>query len=139
VTAPVAVVDTNVVVSGLITSARGSPTAVILDAMLAGRFSFLLSVELLAEYREVLLRPAIRRHHGLADAEVDAVLTDLAMNGILHEPGPAASTPPDPGDDHVWALLETPAAILVTGDEALRRRAPDPARVLSPRDFLRLL
>jgi hypothetical protein len=104
VTAPVAVVDTNIVVSGS-SRARGSPTAVILDAMLAGRFSFLLSVALLAEHREVLLRPAIRRHHGLSDAEVDAVLTDLAMNGTLHEPGPAASAPPDPGDDHGWALL----------------------------------
>jgi hypothetical protein len=37
----------------------------------------------------------------------------------------------------VWALLESEAAaILVTGDDALRRRAPDPARVLSPRQFL---
>lgn len=135
-TRPVAVIDTNVVVSGLVGREPGSPPAVILDAMLAGRFTYLLSVDLLAEYREVLLRPAIRRHHGLTDAEVEVVLTDLAMNGTLHEPGPSTAALPDAGDRHVWALLEDSTAVLVTGDDALRRRSPDPSRVLSPRQFL---
>ena len=71
------------------------------------------------------------------DAEVEVVLTELALNGTLHDPGPAAKAPPDAGDRHVWALLEdAPAAVLVTGDDALRRRAPEPTRVLSPRLFL---
>ena len=65
-----AVIDTNVVVSGLIGGEHQSPTTAILDAMLGGSFTFLLSLDLLAEYREVLLRPAIRRRHGLTDAEV---------------------------------------------------------------------
>ena len=55
------VVDTNVVVSGLLTSVADAPPAMLLDAMLAGRVSFLLSTDLLAEYRDVLLRPAIAR------------------------------------------------------------------------------
>jgi predicted solute-binding protein len=67
---------------------------------------------------------------------VDVVLTELAMNGTLHEPGPSVKALPDAGDRHLWALLETTPAVLVTGDDALRRRAPDPARVLSPRQFL---
>jgi len=137
VTPPVAVVDTNVIVSGLIGTERASPTTVILDAMLRGRFTYLLSLDLLAEYREVLLRSAIRRHHGLTDAEVEVVLTELALNGTLHEPGPTAKVLPDADDRHLWALLEdAAAAVLVTGDDALRRRAPEPTRVLSPRQFL---
>lgn len=135
-TPPVAVIDTNVIVSGLIGGEPESPTAVILDAMLGGRFSYLLSLDLLAEYREVLLRPAIRRRHGLTDAEVEVILTELALNGTLYEPGPASAALPDAGDRHLWALLEDAAAVLVTGDDALRRRAPEPARVLSPRQFL---
>ena len=56
---PALVVDTNVVVSGLITSDATAPTARILDAMLRGELRFLLSEELLSEYRSVLLRPKI--------------------------------------------------------------------------------
>jgi putative PIN family toxin of toxin-antitoxin system len=136
VTPPVAVIDTNIIVSGLIGGEPGSPTAVILDAMLGGRFTYPLSLDLLAEYREVLLRPAIRRRHGLTEAEVEVILTELALNGTLHEPGPAAVDLPDAGDRHVWALLEDAAAVLVTGDDPLRRRAPEPSRVLSPRQFV---
>jgi uncharacterized protein len=136
VTPPVAVIDTNVIVSGLIGGERESPTAVILDAMLGGRFTYLLSLDLLAEYREVLLRPAIRRRHGLTEAEVEVVITELALNGTLHDPVPSVAALPDAGDRHLWALLEDAAAILVTGDDALRRRAPEPDRVVSPRQFL---
>ncbi len=136
-TLPAAVIDTNVVVSGLIGGERTSPTTAILDAMLGGRFTFLLSLDLLSEYREVLLRPAVRGRHGLTDAEVEVVLTELALNGTLHDPAPSAAALPDTGDRHLWALLEDAAvAVLVTGDEALRRRAPEPTRVLSPRQFV---
>jgi len=137
VTPPVAVIDTNVIVSGLVGGERESPTTMILDAMLGGRFTYLLSLDLLAEYREVLLRPAIRRRHGLTDAEVEVVLTELALNGTLHDPKPATKVLPDADDSHLWALLEAAAAaVLVTGDDALRRRAPEPTRVMSPRQFL---
>jgi hypothetical protein len=44
-----AVVDTNVVVEGLLTKDPAAPTARILDGMLAGSFPFILSVVLLAE------------------------------------------------------------------------------------------
>jgi putative PIN family toxin of toxin-antitoxin system len=137
VTLPAAVIDTNVIVSGLIGGERQSPTAVILDAMLHGRFTYLISLDLLAEYREVLLRSAIRRRHGLTDAEVEVLLTELALNGTLHDPAPTLIAPPDPDDRHLWALLEdAPSVVLVTGDDALRRRSPEPTRVLSPRQFV---
>ena len=139
-TPPVAVIDTNVIVSGLITGERESPTAVTLDAMLGGRFTYLLSLDLLAEYRLVLLRPAIRRRHGLTEAHVETILTELALNGTVHEPASSGEALADAGDRHLWALLEdTTTAVLVTGDDVLRSRAPDPARIMSPRQFIALL
>ncbi|MFO7631694.1 MAG: PIN domain-containing protein, partial [Caldilinea sp.] len=59
------VIDANVLVSGLLTHDPLSPLASIVDGMLVGRIRFLLSSRLLAEYREVLLRPRVQRRHGL--------------------------------------------------------------------------
>jgi putative PIN family toxin of toxin-antitoxin system len=140
VTLPIAVIDTNVVVSGLLTGERASPTAAVLDGMVRARFAYLLSLDLLAEYREVLLRPRISRRHGLGDADVESILTELALNGRVCQPPTVTGTLPDPGDRHLWALLESdPTAVLVTGDAALQGHAPHPGRVLSPRRFLVLL
>lgn len=139
-TLPVAVIDTNVVISGLLTGERASPTAAILEDMLRGHFTYLLSLELLAEYREVLLRPRIRRRHGLGAADVEALVTELALNGSVRDPPQVAEAVPDFRDRHLWALLRSDsAAVLVTGDDALLRSPPEPGRVLSPRRFLSLL
>src|SRR5690606_2425361 len=48
------IVDTNVVVAGLLTGNDASPVARVLDGMLAGSFPFVVSEALLAEYRTVL-------------------------------------------------------------------------------------
>lgn len=58
------IVDTNVVVSGLLTGNAASPVARVLDGMLAVAFPFVASEALLAEYRDVLVRPALRKLHG---------------------------------------------------------------------------
>ena len=77
------VIDTNVVVAGLLTGNTDSPTARILDGMCKGAFPFLLSTALLAEYREVLLRKKIRKLHGLSERDVEALLVALATNAIV--------------------------------------------------------
>jgi uncharacterized protein len=131
-----AVIDTNIVVSGLLTRLAVSPTARILDGMLAGGFRFLLSIELLAEYREVLLRPKIRRRHRLSDADVDVLLTEIAANGIMFEVERSGKPRRKRGDEHLWELLAagTPA-VLVTGDQKLVDEPVGKARVMSARDF----
>jgi putative PIN family toxin of toxin-antitoxin system len=137
--AAVVVVDTNVLVSGLLAGEPNATVRHIVDAMLAGQFPFLLSEALLREYRQVLLRPHLQRLHGLTEAETDIVLTELTANGLWREPGDAPPAP-DPGDNHLWALLATqPGSILVTGDRRLLENPPDFASVLSPKSFLRLL
>jgi uncharacterized protein len=132
---PAAVIDTNVVVAGLITEDADSPTARILDGMRRGAFPFLLSDRLLAEYRSVLLRAKIRKLHGLAATEVDKVLTEIATHAIVREPE-ARTGAPDVNDNHLWSLLlDQPGIVLVTGDLALGRKPPPASDVLSPRAF----
>ena len=135
-TRPIAIVDTNVVVAGLITAQDASPVARVLDGMLAAAFSYAVSEALLAEYRAVLARPGLRKFHGLAIAEVETILTDMALHAIVLSPvpGPAA---PDPGDQLLWDLLATRADLmLVTGDKRLLRDAAMQGRVLSPQEFV---
>lgn len=135
-----AVIDTNVVVSGVLTALPAAPTARILDGMLAGRFHFLLSVELLAEYREVLLRPKIRGRHRLSETEVDVLLTEIAANGVALEVGPPVKGRGKAGDDHIWQLLKAEAsAFLVTGDQKLLDQLEKGTRGLTARSFAELL
>ncbi|MFZ0428804.1 MAG: PIN domain-containing protein [Acidobacteriota bacterium] len=133
----IVVVDTNVVVSGLITRDAQAATARILDGMLAARLRYLLSLDLLSECRRVLLRPAIRGRHGLSELEVDILLERLVRQGVLRQPAQPAIEVVR-GDEHLFALLrELPEAVLVTGDLELIRKAPEWASVLTPSDFLR--
>ena len=131
------VVDTNVVVSGILTGSPDAPTARIIDSMLSGDLLFLLSVDLLGEYRQVLLRPALRARYGLDEGEIDTVLTTLAENAVVREPVDPPSLPPDKGDRHLWALLAThPGSVLVTGDRALVDSPPQWASVVLPAELL---
>ena len=131
-------VDTNVVVSGLLTSDREAPTARVLNGMLSRDFNFLLSIELLSEYRAVLLRPKIGRRHGLTEEEVEIILTEIAQYAIIREPEAALEQAPDLNDQHLWALLASQkGSRLVTGDQTLLE--PRSNAVLSPAAFVALL
>jgi uncharacterized protein len=131
------VIDTNVVVSGLITDQLDSPPARIVDAMLRGTFPFLLSLDLLAGYRAVLLRPKIQHLHGLTETEIDTILTKITANGLVKEPGGTQVKGLDPGDVHIWQLLKSVSnAMLVTGDQALRKFLIKTTPVFSPQEFI---
>ena len=134
-----AIIDTNVVIAGLLTGSADSPTARILDGMRKGAFPFLLSTALLAEYREVLLRKKIRALHGLSERNVDVLLTAIAANAIVREPE-ARTGAPDAKDNHLWSLLQGQAnSVLVTGDLALAKSPQEKSNVLQPGDFVALL
>ena len=137
---PAVIVDTNVVVAGLLTGSDASPALAksvrILDGMLMAAFPFVVSEALLAEYRTVLVRPALRKLHGLTVAEVETLLTDIAQHAIVLAPVDAPP-PADPGDQLLWELLAARAdLLLVTSDKALQRDAGMQARVVSPQSFV---
>lgn len=135
-TASTAIVDTNVVVAGLLTRDAQSPVARILDGMLAARFSYALSEPLLAEYRAVLLRPHIKSRHRLTADDVDLLLTDLVQNAIVATPDRSTLIAPDPNDRFLWDLLaERPDGVLVTGDLQLVRAEDAPGKVMIPAEL----
>jgi predicted nucleic acid-binding protein len=133
---PLVVVDTNVVVAGLLTGRDDSPVARILDGMLAPDFPFALSEALLAEYGSVLRRTPRRAAHGLTLAELDIVLVQLAQHAVVLAPVPARPAP-EPGDQHLWDLLAARAELLlISGDKLLLRDRAMASRVLSPAAFV---
>ena len=136
---PLFIIDTNVVVAGLLTSRADSPVARILDGMLRASFHFVISEALLAEYRQVLLRPKLFKLHRLVAAEVDQILTDLALHAIVLPGAPptAKLLAPDPGDQFLWNLLASrDDLVLVTGDKLLLQAGPLQQRVVSAADFV---
>jgi len=129
------VIDTSVLVAGLITIDADSPTVKVVDGMLSGSVLYLLSRALLQAYADVLVRPKLRQLHALDDQEMDTLLMELVGNAVWREPEVAGSAP-DGGDDHLWVLLSTQShSILVTGDTLLIDNPPATHSVLSPRSF----
>jgi uncharacterized protein len=132
------IIDTNVVVAGLLASRPDSPVARILDGMLSAAFACVLSEPLLAEYRTVLLRPHLTKLHGLSETQIDTVLTDLVQHAVvLTPPAQQAFLAPDPGDQFLWNLLAMRTdLVLVSGDKRLLN-TPDMAhRVVLPSAFV---
>lgn len=96
--APLAVIDTNILVSGLLSS-RGPPGRII-DAVREGRLTPVYTQDTLAEYQEVLLRPRLR----IDPAAVHALLANLRSFGLLMDT-PVDVAPdnlPDPDD---WPFI----------------------------------
>ena len=140
------VVDTNVLVSGVLGAGASAPPRRILAAMLRGRVRFLVSESLVFEYRRVLLLPWIVRRHGLTEERVDELLRALLENAAVRRPeegGAAAAAareerpvPAIPGDEHIIDLLSVESkAVLVTGDRLLADAVGEWREVLSPAGF----
>lgn len=104
--------------------------------MLRASWPFVVSEALLAEYHAVLLRPGLRRRHGLAATQVEVLLTAIAQHAVVLHPAKAASAP-DPGDQMLWDLLGArPDLLLVTGDKRLIQDPGMRSRVITPAAFL---
>ena len=131
-----AVIDTNVIVAGLITADKKSPTAIILNGMLSGEIGYLMSTELLAEYTEVVYRPSLTKLYRLTGLKIDALLTEIVANSIWREP-PSTHEAPDSGDNHLWRLLASQSdSILVTGDKLLLNNPLLTHSTVCPRTFV---
>ncbi len=127
------VIDTNVLVSGLI-NPDGTPARV-LDLLLANVIQAAFDDRVLAEYEEVLTRKpfSFNRKH------VQALLDHVRLNGTL------VSAPPMPPGDYpdrtdlpfAEVALAAGAAALVTGNPAhFSFLATFGVAVLSPQEFL---
>lgn len=111
------VVDTNIIVSGLITN--GTPPAKVLDAVHTKKITLLISDEILTEYLRVLEYPHIRKYKKITD-EAIGHLTALFINEVERvEVLTEITKSPDPDDNKFLSLaVEGQADYLITGDKA---------------------
>ena len=126
------VLDTNVIVSGLLTPF--SPSGEIVRMVSSGELTLCLDARLLGEYSEVLRRPRFQ-----FDVElVSALLDHVSHAGVIVSASPLVASLPDPDDA---AFLEVAIGgdveCLITGNF---KQFPTSLRqgvlVLSPKDFL---
>jgi putative PIN family toxin of toxin-antitoxin system len=106
------VIDTNVVVSGLLVP--HGPSARVLDAVLEGRIRMVYDARILVEYRDVLQRPRLK----LPRAKIQAFLAGLQSQTMVI-PRALSTAAPD-ADDVVFveAALSTTDKTIVTGNLA---------------------
>ena len=134
---PRAVLDTNVLVSALISP--GGPSAALVLELRTGAFELVASPMLLAELGEVLGREKFRRYVTEAEA---AAYVDLIRHEatILDDPAPSARPlSVDPDDEYLVDLARASAAdMLVSGDAHLLDLG-DRLPVMTPAEFLATL
>jgi putative PIN family toxin of toxin-antitoxin system len=126
------VLDTNVLVSGLLTP--HSPCGEIVRMIASDSLTLCLDARLLGEYADVLRRPRFQ-----FDGELVSTLLDhLAHAGIPVAAPPLAEPLPDPDDAAFLAVaIAGKAACLVTGNlKHFPARFRQGVNVLSPKDFL---
>jgi putative PIN family toxin of toxin-antitoxin system len=128
----IVVIDTNVLVSGVI-NPHGAPAAV-LRLIAAGSITVALDVRILQEYRAVLKSPRF----GFKEQQVEALLDLLEKDGMSVIPVPLAASVPDPGD---LPFMEVAAGCgrctLVTGNKKhFPPRLIPGVRILSPAELI---
>ena len=127
-----AVVDTHGLVSGFL-SPSGAPGR-ILDWLRAGTVVAVLDERILAEYAEVLARPAFH----LAAADADIVLDSISSRAEWADVGPKDGlTLPDPDDAPFAECAHAADVPLVTGNQRhFPRTACRGVSVLTPAQFV---
>ena len=135
-----AVLDTNVLVSGLITD-HGPPRQLV-DAWIEGQYTLVTPLYQVKELSHVLAYSRIASRLRLSEAEVDLILAALlsqgqVVPGALHLPGVTR----DPkGDPLVACAVEGAADYLVSGDrDLLDLGETNNTRVVTPREFVEIL
>jgi hypothetical protein len=134
------VLDTNVLVSGLISN-QGPPRQIV-DAWLEGRFTLVISLYLVEELAHVLTYPRIAERIRLDEPEVNTILAALLSQaemapGELELPGVTR----DSKDDAVVACaVEGDAGYIVSGDQDLLVLGEyEGIEVVTPRWFVEIV
>ena len=137
---PRAVLDTNILISGLI-RLEGLPGKILL-AWRAGHFNLVTSVPLLLELKEALSRPHLKDRYHLLPRDIRdfiVLLKDTAL--LVTAPGVVSAQLRDPDDLAVLACaLAGHAEYIVTGDhDLLDLHTFEGVQIVRPALFLQLL
>ncbi len=126
-----AVVDTNVIVSALITKNPDSPPRQVLRAMMTGDIIPLYHQDIIAEYGEVLNRAKFH----LKNTTVQTVLKAIQQFGIEVMPSPTGEVLIDM-DDLVFYEVAMEKRYLVTGNQ---KHYPARNFIVTPTEMLEIL
>ncbi len=137
---PKAVLDTNILVSAVITP-HGAP-AKLLQAWREEQFDLVTSPPILVELQEALCRPKIKTRYHLSLDDIHKVLTLMASATVL-VPGTTTVSAPIQDPDDLMVLttaIESQAGYLVTGDrELLHLERFQSIHIITPSAFLRII
>ena len=130
------VIDTNVLVSALITRNENSPTVQILRFLVNGNIVPVYSEDIVKEYNEVLRRAKFK----LSESLIINLLKDIMDNGLkITELAEVTETMPDPKDIVFYAVTlsaQDKDAFLVTGNG---KHFPEKPFVVTPSELVEIL
>ena len=131
-----AVIDTNVLVSSLLSNHKDSATVLLISRMISGDFIPVYSREIMKEYKEVLSR----KKFNFNSERITYLLAAIEHFGLLIEPAPTGELLPDLKDlpfyDVVMKKRQTDDAWLVTGNQ---QHFPVRPFIVTPREMLEIL
>lgn len=130
------VIDTNVLVSSLITRNSSAPTVQIIRFLAESRIIPVYSEEIIIEYAEVLRRPKFN----LPEVLVNAIINDIASHGIkVTDIVDIPDEMPDPKDTVFYAVaksLHSEETFLVTGNT---KHFPAESQVVTPLQLVSMI
>ena len=127
------VIDTNVLVSALLSKHPDSSTVVIRKHILDGTIIPLYNDEIYTEYANVLHRPKFQ----LPTDQTDAILDAIAEQGLLLDRTKTDEIFPDPNDVVFYEVaLSKEGSFLVTGNI---KRFPSNLIVVTPAELLKII
>ena len=130
-----AVIDTNVLVSALLSKHADAATVQIVDRLYRGEIVPLISKKNMEEYDEVLRRPKFRFPGEL----IRRLLEAIRQNGVDIEPVMTGEMPPDPKDLVFYEVAMTKQdddAYLITGNI---KHFPVKPFIVTPNEMLDIL
>ena len=128
-----AVIDTNVLVSALLTHNLGVATAKVLDSIAKGDITCVYNEDILMEYREVLHRPKFK----FPERKIDSLLTFITQKGIHSNRVPFDGTMPDEKDRPFYEVsLSVEDSFPVTGN---LKHFPVTPKVVTPSQIIAII
>ena len=128
-----AVIDTNVLVSALLTSKSDTATVQVLEAIMNGQLIPLYNEEIISEYEIVLNRPAFN----FSEEKVDRYINAIVQKGLLASRIESDYDFPD-ADDAVFyeVALSKEDAYVITGN---LKHFPKTPIVVTPAEIIAIL
>ncbi len=125
-----AVIDTNVLISALLSSNGNSATVLVISLVLDGCVIPVLTDGILNEYGDVLRRKKFK----FPEKDVMILLSEIRSRAIKVSPVQVHIDLPDEKDlPFLEAMLADDDAILITGNT---KHFPNNERIMTPRDFI---